>query len=113
MLSGDERIAVIARDLADAANAFFVSSVSLWELAIKISIGKLNFDLQEIKQACIDSGFQELPVFWTHAQKLLELPPIHKDPFDRLLVAQALSEPMTLITADATVGGYHPLIQRI
>jgi PIN domain nuclease of toxin-antitoxin system len=86
----------------------WVSTVSIWEIAIKHSLGRGDMPvsgeqaLQYIRQA----GYRTLPIEPEHAAAIEGLPPIHQDPFDRLLVAQALTEPMRLITHDATVARY-------
>lgn len=88
----------------------FVSVACWWELAIKIGLGKLDADIKELRWAARESGFIELPVLGEHAEQLIQLPPIHKDPFDRLLVAQAMTEPMRLVTADDKLAGYSELV---
>lgn len=88
----------------------FVSTASWWEIAIKIGIGKLSADLHTLRDATQNSGFKELPVLGYHTEALLELKPLHKDPFDRLLVAQAISEPMRLLTTDGQLAPYTDLV---
>jgi PIN domain nuclease of toxin-antitoxin system len=83
-----------------------VSVASYLELAIKISQGKIDVNIQEIRAAVAESGFVELAVSGAHAEVLAGLPWRHEDPFDRILVAQALAEPLRLITADCQVAGY-------
>ncbi|HWG75535.1 MAG TPA: type II toxin-antitoxin system VapC family toxin [Steroidobacteraceae bacterium] len=91
----------------------FVSAASLWEISIKSSIGKLQADPAQIL-ACIDpAGFEILPVLAEHAVKVARLPHIHRDPFDRMLVAQASTEPMLLLTDDAGLKGYGDCVQVI
>lgn len=105
-LADDPRIADIEARLLDEANEVFFSVASLWELAIKIGAGKLDLDVDELRRAALQSGFTELPVLATHVQALLSLPPHHRDPFDRMLVAQARAEPMRLLTADRLLVRY-------
>lgn len=94
----------------DEAEAVYVSSVSLWEIAIKRALGKLRVD-QEALDAQLDKiGFAPLPVTWAHTRGLRKLPLLHTDPFDRMLVAQALSEPLHLLTHDATLKPYSELV---
>ena len=83
-------------------------SASLWEIAIKSGLRRKDFriDPGALMAALRDSGFLELPITAVHAVGVAELPAIHKDPFDRLLVAQSMAEPMTLLTNDATLGDY-------
>ncbi len=90
----------------DQSNEVFVSAASLWEVAIKSALGKLAVDVSLLRQAALDTGFLELPVLGAHAEALASLPLIHKDPFDRLLVAQAMAEPMRLLTSDRLLGEY-------
>src|SRR3989339_79071 len=92
------------------AREVFVSSASIWEIAIKTRIGKLDGNPDEFVQAIAQSGFQELAVSARHAAKVYELPPYHSDPFDRLLIAQAISEPLRLLTADKVLAQYSELI---
>jgi PIN domain nuclease of toxin-antitoxin system len=88
----------------------YISTASWWELAIKISIGKIGIKLDEIRAASADSGFIDLPVLGAHTQTLLTLPLLHRDPFDRMLVAQAISEPMQLLTNDTALQAYSNLV---
>lgn len=112
-LAGHPKIkAVEALILADET-AVFVSTASLWEIAIKSGLGKLDADVAEIRAAIKSSGFNELDVKGEHTEYLKTLAPIHRDPFDRLLVAQAIAEPMRLLTADATLKAYSELVQVI
>lgn len=88
----------------DTATARFVSAVSLWELAILVGLGRLPVDSrwQEIPQ-----GFELLPIRPEHCGALIELPRLHGDPFDRMLIAQARSEQITLLTRDRIVAAYN------
>lgn len=98
-----QRLPIDARDaLADPENTVLFSAVSIWEVAIKTAIGRADFnnDPARIAQAARDQGFTELPVTARHAAQVLHLPALHADPFDRLLLAQALVEPAWLFTAD-------------
>jgi PIN domain nuclease of toxin-antitoxin system len=92
------------------AEAIFVSSASIWELAIKVRLGKINVDLNELLAHIGESGFDELPVLARHAVLVAQLPMHHSDPFDRLLIAQAMSEPLWLVTADAQLRQYSDLV---
>jgi PIN domain nuclease of toxin-antitoxin system len=91
----------------------YISTASWWELAIKISIGKIDIKLDEIRAASADSGFIDLPVLGAHTQTLLTLPLLHRDPFDRMLVAQAINEPMQLLTNDTVLQAYSNLVTMI
>ena len=92
------------------ADDVFVSSVSLWEMAIKIRIGKLNADIDGVIQQIRAARFEELPIVYKHTQPVATLPFHHNDPFDRLLIAQALSEPLHLLTADTKLKPYSDLV---
>ncbi len=93
----------------------FVSRASLWELAIKATVGKLNFDLRQFCERVPENGFQWLPISEQHLLAVAELALFddHKDPFDRLLVAQSLTEPLILLTADAKLARYGSTIRVI
>ena len=98
--------------LADE-NDVFVSTVSWWEIVIKTRIGKMDADLPELRVIAQESGFMELPLLGTHAEILATLPHHHNDPFDHMLVAQAIAEPMRLITGDGVLSRYTSLVVRI
>jgi len=108
LLAGDERLRPALPILAQAESVH-VSAASWWELAIKISLGRLHYSLADIRAGAAASGLLELPVTGPHSEALLRLPAHHKDPFDRMLVAQAMSEPMFLLTHDAQVAKYTEL----
>lgn len=86
--------------------AVFASAVSSWEIAIKVALGRLVFPLAGLPQALSDAAFTELPVRVAHGIETAHLPAIHRDPFDRLLIAQARYERLTLVTRDATIRRY-------
>ena len=94
--------------LIDSRNDVFYSAARTWEIAIKSALGREDFrvDLTKLLQAVVDTGFVELPVTSVHAARVAALPDLHRDPFDRLLVAQALTEPAILLTNDARLGPY-------
>ncbi len=98
--------------VADRGNQIFVSPMSVWEIAIKSHLGKLKADVDEVRAAALQSGFQPLPFTLDHAAAVAQLPHHHGDPFDRALVAQALFEPLTLLTHDENlaVDGEHVLL---
>ena len=108
-LADPARLPAEARRLIDHADAY-VSAASVWEISIKAALGKLSADPGEIVAALGPAGFLALPISVEHAARVASLPPAHRDPFDRLLVAQALAEPMRLLTTDATLGGYGELV---
>ncbi len=111
-----ERLRPSARSLIDdPENEPHFSAASLWEVAIKSGLGRDDFrvDPRVLRRALLEHGYTELPITGAHAVAVDLLPPIHRDPFDRLLVAQAQIEAMTLLTADTTVAEYPGPIQLI
>lgn len=104
------RLTMKARELVDNASAIYVSSAAIWEVAVKARIGKLIVDPDELLLEIDNCGFEELPVLGRHAAGVARLPLIHNDPFDRLFVAQVISEKMQLLTADAKLAEYSPLV---
>ncbi|HEX4032308.1 MAG TPA: type II toxin-antitoxin system VapC family toxin [Terracidiphilus sp.] len=112
----DARLSRAARlILNDPEHQTLFSVASLWEIAIKSGIGKLdpNLDPRSFRRQLIEMGHEELPVLGQHAVSVDGLPPIHKDPFDRLLIAQAMVEGITLLTADATIARYPGPIRKV
>ena len=99
----------------DPANTLCLSPASIWEVAIKNAQGRPDFriDPHVLRRALLDNGYVELPLTSEHAAAVSFLPPFHKDPFDRLLIAQASIEGVTLLTADAKVAQYDGPIRRI
>ena len=98
--------------ILDPANQVLFSAASIWEIAIKSQIGRANFKVEpeEIARAALDSGFDELVVSAQHAVLTARLPAHHRDPFDRLLVAQAMTEPAHLLTVDSALRPYSELV---
>jgi len=92
--------------IEDRRNDVFVSPMSLWEIAIKSQLGKLKADVDEVHAAALQSGLQPLPFTLEHAAAVVRLPHHHRDPFDRALVAQALLEPLSLLTHDERLSIY-------
>jgi PIN domain nuclease of toxin-antitoxin system len=114
--AADTRISRSARlILDDPGNDLLFSTVSLWEIAIKRGLGKLDsrLDPRAIRHALLEMGYEELAVLGQHAVSVDVLQPIHKDPFDRLLIAQAMVEGITLLTADATIARYPGPIRKV
>ena len=101
--------------IGDADNDVVFSVASLWEIAIKFALGRpeFQFDPRVLRRGLLDNGFSELDGPAQHALATVSLPPIHRDPFDRLLIAQATVEGITLVTADATILRYPGPIQRV
>ena len=103
------RLSGTARKLIDsAANELLFSAASVWEVAIKRALGRSDFqaDPRLLRRGLLDNGYTELPILSDHVVAIESLPPIHKDPFDRLLVAQATVEGITLLTTDSQVAQY-------
>jgi PIN domain nuclease of toxin-antitoxin system len=96
------------RLMSDAANTLYFSTVSIWEISIKLSRPRkdLAIDVQEWRAGMLHNGYQELVINSLHAMDVRNLPDLHKDPFDRLLLAQAMREDLTLVTADALLASY-------
>lgn len=105
------RLTARARDDIVGAEAVYVSAASIWEIAIKAALGRIEGDVAVIARSIEESGFIELPITAAHAARVSGLPPHHRDPFDRLLVAQALAEPLVLLTADKELAQYSELIR--
>ncbi len=99
------RLSTTARQAIAGADNVYVSAASAWEIAIKMSLGRLR-PVRTVRQAAGESGFQELPVTFQHAERVVALPVHHRDPFDRLLVAQAEVERLTLVTRDPVFRRY-------
>ncbi len=105
-LTDDPALSAPARDaLADPGNEPFVSAASVWEIAIKQSLGKLEAP-DDLPERIADEGFAWLPISPTHAWQVRDLPAHHGDPFDRLLIAQALTERLPIVTADQRFNDY-------
>jgi PIN domain nuclease of toxin-antitoxin system len=111
-----KRVPRTARTLmSDPKNELFFSVASLWEIAIKSKLNRPDFqvDARMLRRGLIDNGYSELPILSEHAVAIDALPPIHKDPFDRLLVAQATVEAITLLTDDSTLARYPGPVQLV
>lgn len=103
----------LASLIADADNEVFVSAASIWEIGIKFALGKASappFSGREAVSYFAEAGFISLPVTAVHAAAVEDLPPFHADPFDRMLIAQAVSEPLRLISHDARVAAYGSMV---
>ena len=111
-----DQLSAAARQLLnDPLNELLFSAASFWEIAIKSALRRRDFrvDLPRLLRALPRAGFAELPVSAEHAARVASLPALHKDPFDRLLVAQALVEPLVLLTNDAQLGRYDAQVRVI
>jgi len=104
-LADDERLNDDLKSVLDSEPDVYVSAATVWEVAIKQAIGKLRAPV-DLAERVSESGFRELPILARHAAAAGRLPPIHRDPFDRMLVAQARSEDLMLVTRDANIRRY-------
>ena len=109
-LADSRKLSAKARSQITSAEDVFVSAASIWEAAVKVAIGKLDAVPDDLVAGIGASGFAELPVSARHAARVVTLPQHHRDPFDRLLVAQAIHEPLHLLTADAALRRYSELV---
>jgi PIN domain nuclease of toxin-antitoxin system len=107
-----ERLSDTALETVRDADEVFISSASIWEIAIKVRLGKIRAKPKELVEQLHQYDFVPLPVSMKHAIAVADLPMHHTDPFDRLLVAQAIVEPMRLLTIDLKLHRYTDLIIR-
>ena len=112
-VTGSRQLKAATRAYLTGAEAVYVSAASIWEIAIKARLGKIEGDVEAFARAIDDSGFQQLPVTSRHAAAVAKLPLHHTDPFDRLLLAQAFAEPLRLVTADRTLVVYGGAVEVI
>ncbi len=115
-LTGSARLGAAARDLiADPANDIYISTASIWEIAIKHALWRGDMPVSGARAAelCAAAGYRELPVAWGHSVAVETLAPLHADPFDRILVAQAAAEPMRLLSRDPAVAGYGAMVMAV
>lgn len=111
-----DRLSAEARALiVETGNELFFSAASLWEVAIKNGLGREDFavDPRLLRRGLLDNGYSNLSIASEHAVAVDSLPSIHRDPFDRLLVAQSLVEGITLLTSDELVAQYPGPIRRV
>jgi len=110
-LSEDKpRIDQIKSLLLSANSDVYISAVTWWEIAIKKRTGKLMIDLEQIRSQALIYNFKELPITSMYMKAYLELPDLHKDPFDHMLLAQAIYSPMRLITGNSLLAEYSSLV---
>lgn len=114
--SAPEQLSVAACELMeDTANELFFSAASFWEIAIKSNLGRSDFQVNArvLRRGLLDNGYNELPITSEQAAFLDTLPPLHKDPFDRMLIAQTMAEGILLLTADTLVAQYPGAIKKV
>lgn len=92
--------------ISDRSNVVLVSAASIWEIAVKVARGRLEASTDEVIAATRDRGLAELAIGFEHAQRAGQLPPHHRDPFDRMLIAQAQLEGLTIVTRDPAIRRY-------
>lgn len=109
----DRKLTAKSRDLIQNAFEVYVSSASIWEATIKVKIGKLDVKIDDLVKAIPSSGFLELPITAEHAAATNRLSDLHRDPFDRILLAQAITEPLTFLTADTLLKNYSNLVTTV
>jgi PIN domain nuclease of toxin-antitoxin system len=111
-----ERLSATARELlGDPRNELLFSAASLWEVAIKHTLGRPDFRVEPrlLRRGLLDNGYTELPITGQHAVNIDGLPLLHKDPFDRVLLSQALCEGITLLTSDAVLSQYGGPVRKV
>lgn len=109
-LTDSPKLSSATKQTIENAAEVYISSASIWEAGIKISAGKLEANVDDLIEGIQANRFIELPITAKHAKQAAQLPDIHRDPFDRMLVAQTLCEPLRLLTADAQVAKYSELV---
>jgi len=109
-VQGNASLKPRVRRMMEAAEQIYVSAASIWEIAIKARLGKIEASAVDLVDAIEASGFLELPVRALHVVRVADLPLHHTDPFDRLLVSQAMAEPLRLLTIDTVLCQYSDLV---
>ena len=109
-LASPGKLSSKARRQIDSSEVF-ASAASIWEISIKSALGKLQADPAEVLSGIEPAGFDHLHITGEHTAAVANLPHLHKDPFDRLLIAQAMKERMILLTDDELLGGYGDFVQ--
>lgn len=112
LLAPDRLPPEVVAGVSDSSNTVYFSSASIWEIAIKRSLNRADFDFspEDIHRLARDTGFTELPVKGEDCYPLMNLPWHHRDPFDRLLIAQSQSLPAYLLTTDGVLSQYSELV---
>lgn len=112
-LKDDRSLSKKAGSLIKEAEQVYVSSASIWEAAIKIQLGKLDVEIDDLINSIESEGFLELPIIARHAAMVSQLPSHHRDPFDRILIAQAIAEPLRFLTVDEKLKKYSKLVELV
>lgn len=115
LLAPERLPAKVVAEVSDSSNTVYFSSASIWEIAIKRSLSRADFDFspEDIHRLALDTGFAELAVKGEDCYPLVDLPWHHRDPFDRLLIAQAQSLPAYLLTTDGVLSLYSELVMHL
>ena len=112
-LTDSPKLSSTTKQKIETATEVYISSASIWEAGIKISAGKLEADIDDLIAGIQQNRFIELPITAKHSKQAAQLPDLHRDPFDRMLVAQTLCEPLRLLTADEQVAKYSELVDLV
>jgi PIN domain nuclease of toxin-antitoxin system len=112
-LKDDTRLSKKARSIIRDADRVYVSCVSIWEAAIKIHLKKLDALVNDLVESIDNEGLIELPLTAKQASMVVNLPDYHRDPFDRMLIAQAICEPLRLLTVDEVLKPYSELVELV
>jgi PIN domain nuclease of toxin-antitoxin system len=104
------KLPAAARQRIASASAVYVSAVSLWEIGMKVSAGKLKLSMADLEAKLVAASAVPLALTWSHAIRAYDVAPFHRDPFDRLLLAQAVTEPLHLLTTDEALKSYSSLV---
>jgi PIN domain nuclease of toxin-antitoxin system len=111
-INGDTQLSIKAKEAIGNPDAIkYISIASFWEIAIKLNVGKLSLDMPyvDLRQQVADNGFEILPITFSHTTELIHLDLHHRDPFDRIIIAQALNEELILISKDGNFDKYSQL----
>jgi len=112
-LADSAKLSKKVRKTIAESDMVFVSAASIWEAAIKVGLGRLAVSMDDLLQGIKGSGFLELPITGRQSALVSQLPPHHRDPFDRLLIAQSIHEPLRLLTADSSLQPYSDLVELV
>ena len=112
-LADSSKLSKKSRKTIAESDTVFVSAVSIWEAALKVGLGRLAVSMDDLLQGIEGSGFRELPITARQSVLVSDLPSHHRDPFDRLLIAQAIHEPLRLLTADSSLQPYSDLVELV
>jgi PIN domain nuclease of toxin-antitoxin system len=111
VMSADRSLKAAARRMIDAADVLNVSSVTPWEVAMKAGLGKLAVDLERFDAELARLAFEPMPITWSYVRALRQLPRLHGDRFDRMLIAQSIAEQVHFLAADAALAACSPLVK--